>query len=320
MARVPNDFHFVFGLKPQTEPFHLMYYLCLSSCIGVNKPNRIFFYYHYPPFGKYWEMIKPFLTLERIELNTFVANYPYVGECERKYSYAHQADFIRLEKLIERGGIYADLDTVFVNKLPNDFYEKEFVMGEELGQVVDGKYRGSLCNAWIMSAPEAEFAKIWLAQMKETFNGSSWSEHCTFLPYQLSQQYPHLIHIEPERSFFKHRWTRQGIRKLFMEDDPNLEGVYSFHLWSHLWWEKDRMDFVSFHKDMLTEEYVKFARTTYARVAHPYLPPNNTSTHQDYLKQVFRTRVENIFLFSKYAYKKVGAKLKPKAAAPHENE
>ena len=34
---IPNVYHFVFGLRPQTEPFHLMFYLCLASCLAVNR-------------------------------------------------------------------------------------------------------------------------------------------------------------------------------------------------------------------------------------------------------------------------------------------
>lgn len=316
MARIPKYYHFVFGLKPQTEPFHLMYYLCLASCMGVNKPDKVFFYYRHEPFGVYWDMIKPYLTLERVELNDFVNSFRYPDECGAAYSYAHHTDFIRLEKLIERGGVYADLDTIFVNPLPDHFYAKEFIMGEELGMVVNGEYHGSLCNAWLMSVPGARFATIWLDQMKRQFDGS-WSGHCTFLPYRLSKTYPDLIHVEPQRSFFKHPWTKKGIRKLFVQDDADLAGVYSFHLWSHLWWEKERLDFSTFHKDLLTEEYIRFARSTYARVARNYLPENSSLTKAQYLKQTLRSRVENIFLFSRYASKKIWNRLKPKHMAEH---
>jgi hypothetical protein len=43
---IPNQFHFVFGLRKQREPFHLAHYLCLESCRCVNQPESIRFYYH----------------------------------------------------------------------------------------------------------------------------------------------------------------------------------------------------------------------------------------------------------------------------------
>jgi hypothetical protein len=45
--KVPSLFHFVYGLKPQTASFHLIYYRCIASCIEVNQPEQIFLYYHY---------------------------------------------------------------------------------------------------------------------------------------------------------------------------------------------------------------------------------------------------------------------------------
>lgn len=48
-AKIPRLFHFVFGLKEQAEPFHLAYYLCFKSCLEVNKPKAIHFYYKNEP-------------------------------------------------------------------------------------------------------------------------------------------------------------------------------------------------------------------------------------------------------------------------------
>jgi hypothetical protein len=40
---IPNQFHFIFGLRKQREPFHLAHYLCLESCRRVNQPESIRF-------------------------------------------------------------------------------------------------------------------------------------------------------------------------------------------------------------------------------------------------------------------------------------
>ena len=65
MARIPNIFHFVFGLREKTEPFHLMHYLCLASCLAVNRPEEVHFHFHHEPHGPLWELIKPRLRLRR---------------------------------------------------------------------------------------------------------------------------------------------------------------------------------------------------------------------------------------------------------------
>jgi hypothetical protein len=272
---IPNKFHFIFGLEKQNNPFNLAHYLCIESCRRVNQPEKIYFYYHHMPYGIYWELIKRHLTLEQVDLVPFISKFPY-GFSNRgckKYIYAHHSDFIRLEKLIQRGGIYADIDTIFVKKFPDHLQSKPFVLGRE-DDIFVGKSRqkmASLCNALIMSQKDSEFAKIWLDAMEKEFDGT-WSKHSTLLPYKLSKKYPDLIHIEPSRTFYRHMWTIEGIRSLFEECDRDLEGVVSMHLWSHLWWSKKRRDFSSFHGDLITEDFIRDIDTTYNIIARPFLP------------------------------------------------
>lgn len=121
---VPNRFHFVFGLKRQTEPFHLVYYLCLESCWQVNRPEAMYFYYRHEPYGRYWDLIKDRLILVAVQPVEFVHRYAYADRRIRKYRYAHESDFLRLERLLDQGGVYADLDTIFVNPIPPALFEE----------------------------------------------------------------------------------------------------------------------------------------------------------------------------------------------------
>jgi hypothetical protein len=270
---IPNRFHFVFGLKKQTEPFHLAHYLCLESCWQVNQPDALYFYYHYQPYGPYWDLIKEKIIPIKVYPVSFVTKYQYKDRYIKRYRYAHESDFIRLEKLIEHGGIYADIDTIFVNKIPAPLFNQPFVLGRE-DDIFDQsrqQYRPSLCNAFIMAQRDAPFAHKWLAQSEAAFDGS-WSNHSTLLPYQLSQQYPDLLHIEPSRTFYKHMWTQEGLYTLLRGCDPDLEGVVSIHLWSHLWWSRWRRDFSTFHASLLTEDYIRRVDTTYNLVARKFLP------------------------------------------------
>lgn len=265
----------MFGLKKQTEPFHLCFYLCIESCYRVNQPDRIYFYYHHEPFGSYWKLAKKRVIPVRVDLVPFVSRFHYGFKNRgcKKYSYAHHSDFIRLEKLIEHGGVYADIDTIFVQKIPPFLFEKPFVLGRENDVFCQTtrRIRPSLCNALIMSRKGAEFARLWSENMASTFDGS-WSNHSTFLPQKLSEKYPELIHIEPSRSFYKHMWTREGIWTLLEGCDTDYEGVFSMHLWSHLWWSEKRRDFSDFHSGMLMEKYIQEVDTTYNLVARRFLP------------------------------------------------
>ena len=66
---IPNIIHFVFGLKPQNEEFMFAYYLSILSSYIVNKPEKIYFYYHYEPYGKWWDRLKikiPNIIFEKV--------------------------------------------------------------------------------------------------------------------------------------------------------------------------------------------------------------------------------------------------------------
>jgi hypothetical protein len=294
MARIPRHFHFIFGLKPQDEPFHIAYFLCLESCLQVNRPERITFYYHHEPYGAWWDLIRDRLELVHVSLSPHVTAGFYDSKFIRQYNYAHHADFIRLEKLCEYGGVYADIDTLFVNPLPDALFEESFVLGREksLSQGDGRPEAAALCNAFIMAEPNAAFLRRWIDEMPAAFDGS-WSEHSCQLPNRLSERYPQEISIEPERSFYPYMWTEKDLRELLQERHHNWEGAYSLHLWSHLWWSARRFDFSPFNGDRITERFIRRGTTTYALAARRFLPPAKTKSAlghlRDYLMDLAHT-------------------------------
>jgi len=274
-SRIPNQFLFVYGLRCQDEPFHISHYFCIESCFQINHPDRILFFYEHEPWGPWWELVKPRLTLMRISTNprSYGIRYGWRNRDCRRYQYAHVADFIRLEKLLEFGGVYADIDTIFVHPVPPELWTKPFVLGREKDVVcrTTGRPLQSLCNAFIMSPPNAEFGRCWLEAMPKAFDGS-WSNHSTILPQNLSQKMPHSIHIEPSRTFYPYMWSKCDLYTLLEGCQQDTTGISSIHLWSHLWWESNRQDFSVFHHGLMTESHVRHVDTTYNLLARPFLP------------------------------------------------
>lgn len=300
MNKIPNVFHFVFGLKLQTEPFHLAYYLCLKTCLEVNKPEKIYFHYKHMPYGDWWEECRPFLTLNHIDESNFIKDFIYENKELEKFRYAHLSDIVRLQVLKEYGGIYADIDTLFVNPVPSFFFQQSFILGKEkvdIQQEAAVKAGGSLCNAWIASEKGAPFCDLWLRQIEAAFDGT-WSAHSTFLPYKLSLENPELIHIEPESSFYKYDWTREGLSKIFTDRVTDTQDVYSIHLWSHLWWDVQRNDFSRFNHRKLTCSYIEFGGSTFSELAGKWLPDK------------FKTRKYTRFLAEKLKFKFLDTKLR----------
>ena len=270
---IPRHYHFVFGLRPQTQSFHIVHYLCLQSCLEVNQPETVVFHYRHEPWGPLWEQIRPRLSLRPWQGDTPELAYSLSGTDQATpFRYAHEADFIRLEILEREGGVYADMDSIFVRPMPDSLFAYPCVMGHEaVDRRAEPDAQGSLCNALIMAEAGSEFIRTWRKKMSASFDGS-WSRHSTFLPYELSRQFPDLIHVEPKDSFFHLDWTREGIRRLFEEDVALPPTAYSLHLWAHLWWSRTRLDFSHFHEGRLTPAYFHHAQTTYSKLARAFLP------------------------------------------------
>ncbi len=289
--RIPNVYHFVFGLRPQTEPFHLMHYLCLASCLEVNRPERVVVHLLNRPHGPLWERILPQIEVQPIPAHEGQIAFDYADPSIKPFAYAHQSDFIRLRVLHEQGGVYADMDTLFLAPPPPELFDQSCVMGHERVDVAaPSAPEGSLCNALIMAEPGAPFIRTWIERMPAAFDGS-WSHHSTFLPYRLSREFPHWIHVEPESRFFALDWSFAGISGLFRANRAVPPDASSIHLWAHIWWDVERLDIPDFNHTRLTPDYVAHARTTYARLARRHLPPGLASSALAYrLRRLFRRR------------------------------
>ncbi len=278
MAENTCEFHFVFGLRVQNEPFHILHYLCLESCRQVNRPHKIHLHLRHRPHGLWWDRIAPHLQIHIIDdMPAAFDTAKYVDSAEGRYiaaanlSYAHEADFLRLQILLKHGGVYADMDTLFVQPYPERFYGHEFLIGEE-ASIPDrnGILRPSLCNAVLFAKPHAHFAQEWLRRMGEVFDGT-WNRHSCDEAARVWSDIPQSVTIAPTAAFYPFAATPMGIAALFVENSTLPRGTCSMHLWAHLWWQEQRIDFTLFHAGLLTANYVRTADTTYAKLARRFL-------------------------------------------------
>ena len=71
-----NICHFVFGLKEQSEEFLFCYYISVFSAYLINNPDIIYFYYHYEPYGKWWDKLKLIssIKIEKIDVPTHIGS------------------------------------------------------------------------------------------------------------------------------------------------------------------------------------------------------------------------------------------------------
>ncbi len=227
--KIPNIIHFVYGFKEQKDEFELYRYIAIKSAYEVNKPDKIYFHYYYEPFGYYWDKIKPLLTLDKIEPpdNIYSNNV---------YHYAHKADIVRLQKLIEYGGIYLDIDTICLKSF-GDLLDNDFVMGTQMN--ANNKDIYGLCNAVILSKPNSKFALKWLESyksFKSMGRDEYWDEHSVLMPYELSKYNMSDIKIINSNAFFYPLWN--NIEEILFTEKYDREEYkklvlnnYCIHLW-----------------------------------------------------------------------------------------
>jgi hypothetical protein len=255
MSRIPNNIHVVYGLSPDfgwsratgypddADPFNLFRYLTIKSAYEVNKPDNIFFYYQYEPYGDLWDAVQEYITPVRIEAPTEIFGNPIK-------KYALKTDVIRLQILIEEGGIYLDSDVLCVKPL-TPFLN---LPGSEGGCVIgrEGMFDHKLTNAILLAEKDSEFCKIWLSGFQD-FDGV-WGKHGVMLPYHLSKQYPELVTVADHKKFtwpLYHtaamKWFYRGEGWTPNADQGNmicdiggpllsndsLEDSYCIHLWAN---------------------------------------------------------------------------------------
>jgi hypothetical protein len=263
---IPDIFHFVYGFKSQTEPFPLLHFLTIQSCLEVNKPQQVIVHCAEKPWGPWWERLDGCITVADAGPAPEVDGHRYDRRVPNIYRYAHHSDFTRLDALIQMGGIYADIDTIFVRRFSDQLRAHRFVAARESnlnGQV-------SIGNALLASEPDAAFARRWRETMPAALDG--WSDHSTLLPGRLAAQHPSEIHIAPTALFYPFDHITLDLMRLLFGDESLPPETISLHLWEHLWGDETRTDYVAFHAGLVTPANIRKVNTTLFRLLRRYLP------------------------------------------------
>jgi mannosyltransferase OCH1-like enzyme len=161
--------------------------------------------------------------------------------------FTHKTDIIRLQKLIEFGGVYLDLDTISLKSL-EPFRNEKYVTCLE-----DDSWR--LGSAVLMSEKGSKFAKECLEFYKE-FRSVGRDEYFVEVvqekPYQLwlsSYKESNEVtiikadYILSPKTLLDYRGNQVYFKKFFEEDNFSLEDSYVLHLWTELNYQKYIKDF-----------------------------------------------------------------------------
>ena len=231
MSRIPKILHYTFGMARDFggKPWSLVHHACLKSAVERIVPQQTFLYYEYEPTGPWWELTRELITPVKIEAPREIFGRPL----ERV---AHRADVVRLQKLIEHGGIYLDAD-VLVQRSFDDLLDHRTVLGQE-GQAA----QSGLANAVILAEPQSPFLCRWLEEYRSFKGGPPgsefWNKHSVLLPEKLARAHPSEITVLPPTAFFWPLWTDEHLDWIFASNKPiPLDKTYANHLWENFAWK-----------------------------------------------------------------------------------
>ncbi|HEX3685811.1 MAG TPA: glycosyltransferase [Bryobacteraceae bacterium] len=246
MDPIPNDYHFIFALRPRGKPFSLVHYVAIASCQAVNRPRIINFYCQFEPSGYWWEKAKPLVNVIRIDPPPSIFGNPLVHA-------AHVADVVRLEVLIEHGGVYLDVDIVSLRPFV-PLMEFDTVLGEEYGV--------GLCNAVILARPGSPFLRRWLEAYR-SFDGRKWNMHSVQVPSLLARQTPDQVHIVDHTKFFWPMYWQNHLQAFFHQPGSTFSAQsFCVHLWESVTWP---------YLGSLTVQDIVSADSEFASLMRPYV-------------------------------------------------
>lgn len=256
MSRIPKVLHYIFGMASDFggKPWSLVHHVCLKSAVERIAPEQVYFYYEFEPTGPWWELSRPLVTPVPISAPREIFG-------NRLDRVAHRADVVRLERLIEQGGIYLDAD-VLVQRSFDDLLDNSVVLGQEQHEREPG-----LANAVILAEPQAPFLLRWYEKYR-TFKGGppgtkNWNEHSVQLPRRLAQEHPSEITVLPPTAFFWPLWTEDHLAWMFASNQPiPPNGAYANHLWENFAWK---------HVEDLTVRRIRRIDTNFNVWARPLL-------------------------------------------------
>ncbi|PHH76367.1 hypothetical protein CDD80_1578 [Ophiocordyceps camponoti-rufipedis] len=221
-APIPNVVNFVFFQKlPSSKPegdFGFLAYLAVRSAIVSLKPDHVYIHYGFAsspsrfgrasqaPLGE--SIIKRNPWIRR--LRPHVELKPYTKPLDHSLKHReHLADRIRLELLLEHGGIYMDLDAFALRPFAEALSPSsphDAILGYEGGN------RAGLCNAVIAARPNSSFIDRWLHTYDKADLNAEWNYHSVILPRQLAHHHPDEICELPPDAFFWPTWTWGDVR------------------------------------------------------------------------------------------------------------
>ena len=171
---------------------NFLFYMSALSLLYVMETDHVYIHGDVEPGGMYW------LELKQNEKITFVSrpqpNLVYGQELGKLYK-ALMSDVLRVDIMINYGGLYCDTDTIWTHKLSREERGYDAVAAYDW---VDWSYPfpDSVNFGVSYGKRNAPFWRIFretLRYLNKELHGYAG----VMMPYKLKERYPHLLRIDP---------------------------------------------------------------------------------------------------------------------------
>jgi hypothetical protein len=181
--------------------------------------GKAFFYYAHEPTGEWWAASRPMLTLRHVTPPAKI-----FGRAVTKF--AHRADVLRLELLVQFGGTYMDMDVILLSDTYMDaLHAHELTLAQEGVDAAIG-----LGNALVVAAANSTFLRAWFDKYRD-FSDAVWNKFSVRLPSQLARAMPDAVHVVGYDTFYWPPWNPWGIAQLYRTARCLMPGAVGVHLW-----------------------------------------------------------------------------------------
>ncbi len=269
---IPKIIHFTWLTPPGGREFNMHHMVSMKSAHAMNPGYVIKLHCDEVPTSKYFEEIKSFVVINKVEQPQEVFGIPITYMVMK-------SDVLRLRILIAEGGTYQDLDIISLRSY-DDLLDNPVVLGYELSQKLNlrqifyylrkgnfnvVKYKGrvfaGLCAGFMMAEKDSVFLKDWYEEYRQ-FTNDRWAYFPVKLPMLMLETGKYKAHtIPPYQAHYPSSWPDD--LKLIFEQNITIPGKYFLHVWESR--SKQYLEKLATKEDVLADN------STYSNAIKPYV-------------------------------------------------
>ena len=186
---IPNIAHIIW-VKSKT-PIDFLFCLTILSLLHIAKVDKVYIHGESPPTGIYWSIIKDNPKIQVV----FRHFQGKVFETDVKVT-PHISDVLRADIIMKYGGIYIDVDAIFVKPLDINIRGYEAVMSPDIYFSNQHPFPELLNGGVTIAKKNSEFWRLQMQSMKHYID-SEWGYNALKMPYKIKERNPETILIDP---------------------------------------------------------------------------------------------------------------------------